>query len=63
VLLTRALFASYVCSSIAMRDYNHAGFVMSMAAPSEQRRPPDHSVCRDMALSWTWLEGCRGNLI
>lgn len=40
-LLMLTLFASYVCSSMAMRYYNHAGFVMSMPAQSEQRRPLD----------------------
>lgn len=40
-LLMLVLFASYVCSSMAMRYYNHAGFVMSMPAQSEQRRPLD----------------------
>jgi uncharacterized membrane protein len=40
-LLMLALFASYVCSSMAMRYYNHAGFVMSMPAQSEQRKPLD----------------------
>jgi len=38
-LLMLVLFASYVCSSTAMRYYNHAGFVMSMPAQSEQRKP------------------------
>jgi hypothetical protein len=38
-LLMLALFASYVCSSMAMRYYNHAGFVMSMPAQSEERKP------------------------
>jgi hypothetical protein len=38
-LLMLALFASYVCSSMAMRYFNHAGFVMSMPADSEHRRP------------------------
>jgi len=40
-LLMLALFASYVCSSMAMRYYNHAGFVMSMPAQSAERRPLD----------------------
>jgi hypothetical protein len=40
-LLMLVLFASYVCSSMAMRYYNHAGFVMSMPAQSEQRKPLD----------------------
>jgi hypothetical protein len=38
-LLMLALFASYVCSSMAMRYFNHAGFVMSMPAGSERRKP------------------------
>lgn len=38
-LLMLVLFASYVCSSMAMRYYNHAGFVMSMPVESEERRP------------------------
>lgn len=38
-LLMLVLFASYVCSSMAMRYYNHAGFVMSMPAQSDERRP------------------------
>lgn len=38
-LLMLALFASYVCSSMAMRYFNHAGFVMSMPAGSDHRRP------------------------
>lgn len=40
-LLMAVLFASYVCSSMAMRYYNHAGFVMSMPAQSERRKPLD----------------------
>ncbi len=38
-LLMLALFASYVCSSMAMRYFNHTGFVMSMPVESEQRKP------------------------
>jgi len=38
-LLMLALFASYVCSAMAMRYFNHAGFVMSMPVQSEQRKP------------------------
>lgn len=45
-MLMLALFASYVCSSMAMRYYNHAGFVMSMPAQSEERKPLD-SVAQD----------------
>ena len=36
-LLMVELFASYVCSSTAMRYFNHAGFVMSMPVGSAQR--------------------------
>lgn len=38
-LLMLALFASYVCSSMAMRYFNHTGFVMSMPVDSEERKP------------------------
>ena len=38
-LLMLALFASYVCSSMSMRYFNHTGFVMSMPVESEQRKP------------------------
>lgn len=41
VLLMLSLFASYVCSAMAMRYYNHAGFVMSMPAQSEPRKALD----------------------
>jgi hypothetical protein len=41
VLLMFSLFASYVCSAMAMRYYNHAGFVMSMPAQSERRKALD----------------------
>jgi uncharacterized membrane protein len=36
-LLMGVLFASYVCSSNAMRYFNHACFVMAMPVGSEQR--------------------------
>jgi hypothetical protein len=36
-LLMFVLFASYVCSSNAMRYFNHACFVMAMPVDSEQR--------------------------
>lgn len=38
ILLMLALFASYVCSSMAMRYFNHVGFVMSMPAGSPARQ-------------------------
>ncbi|MEO8544165.1 MAG: DUF599 domain-containing protein [Burkholderiaceae bacterium] len=37
VLLMVTLFASYVCSAMAMRYYSHAGFVMSMPVASPER--------------------------
>ena len=37
-LLMLALFASYVCSAMAMRYFNHAGFVMSMPVASPERQ-------------------------
>lgn len=39
ILLMLALFASYVCSSMSMRYFNHVGFVMSMPAGSPARQP------------------------
>ncbi len=37
VLLMATLFASYVCSAMAMRFFSHAGFVMSMPVASPER--------------------------
>lgn len=37
-LLMIALFASYVCSAMAMRYFNHAGFVMSIPIASAERK-------------------------
>jgi len=39
VLLMATLFASYVCSAMAMRFFNHAGFVMSMPVAAPERAP------------------------
>ncbi len=38
VLLILVLFASFVCSTMAMRYFNHAGFVMSMPVASPERQ-------------------------
>lgn len=38
-LLVLVLFASYVCSAMAMRYYGHASFVMSMPVGSPARQP------------------------
>jgi len=37
ILLMANLFASYVCSAMAMRYFSHAGFVMSMPVGSPER--------------------------
>lgn len=37
VLLMVTLFASYVCSAMAMRYFSHAGFVMSMPVAAPER--------------------------
>lgn len=37
LLLVATLFASYVCSAMAMRYFNHAGFALSLPVRSEQR--------------------------
>ncbi|MEW6704340.1 MAG: DUF599 domain-containing protein [Pseudomonadota bacterium] len=39
ICLMLVLFASYVCSAMAMRFFNHAGFVMSMPAGAAEREP------------------------
>ncbi|MFM2275044.1 MAG: hypothetical protein RL211_916 [Pseudomonadota bacterium] len=36
-ILVTALFASYICSTMAMRYYGHASFIMSMPVGSAQR--------------------------
>lgn len=36
-MLVMTLFASYVCSAMAMRHYGHASFIMSMPAASPER--------------------------
>lgn len=38
-LLVGVLFASYVCSAMAMRYYGHASFVMSMPVAAPERQP------------------------
>lgn len=37
LLLLSTLFASYVCSAMAMRFYNHAGFALSLPVGSQAR--------------------------
>jgi hypothetical protein len=38
LLLMATLFASFVCSTLSMRYYNHVGFAMSLPAGSPQRQ-------------------------
>jgi hypothetical protein len=38
LILMTALFASLVCSAMAIRYYNHAGYICSMPIGSEERR-------------------------
>lgn len=42
LMLLAALFASYVCSAMAMRYFSHAGFVLSLpvGSPPRDRRSP-----------------------
>lgn len=39
LILMLVLFASFVCSAMAMRFLNHAGFIMSLPAGSAEREP------------------------
>jgi Protein of unknown function, DUF599 len=41
LLLMTVLFASFVCAALAMRLYNHAGFLMAFPVESSQRRALD----------------------
>ena len=38
LLMMAALFASFVCSSLSMRYYNHVGYAMSLPAGSPERQ-------------------------
>ena len=57
LMLLATLFASFVCSTMAMRYYNHAGFVMSLPAKSEQRErrtPMAVDYVRRAGLLYSW---------
>ena len=57
LLLLATLFASYVCSAMAMRYFNHAGFVMSLPVGSEQRKqrePMAADYVRRAGLLYSW---------
>ena len=57
LMLLATLFASFVCSAMAMRYYNHAGFVMSLPAKSEQRErrtPMAIDYVRRAGLLYSW---------
>jgi len=56
-LLVLALFASYVCSAMAMRYYGHASFVMSMPVASPERlslNPAAAEHVRRAGLLYSW---------
>ena len=57
LMLLASLFASFVCSTMAVRYYNHAGFVMSLPAQSEQRErrtPMAIDYVRRAGLLYSW---------
>ena len=57
LMLLATLFASFVSSAMAMRYYNHAGFVMSLPAKSEQRErrtPMAIDYVRRAGLLYSW---------
>ena len=57
LMLLATLFASFVSSTMAMRYYNHAGFVMSLPAKSEQRErrtPMAIDYVRRAGLLYSW---------
>lgn len=57
LLLLATLFASYVCSAMAMRYFNHAGFVMSLpvgSAQRKQREPMAADYVRRAGLLYSW---------
>ena len=57
LLLLATLFASYVCSAMAMRFFNHAGYVMSMPIGSPQRTrhaPMAARYVRRAGLLYSW---------
>ena len=57
LMLLATLFASYVCSAMAMRYFNHAGFAMSLpvgSARRKQREPMAADYVRRAGLLYSW---------
>ena len=57
LLLMLTLFASYVSSAMAMRYFNHAGFIMAMPVESDARRrfnPMAVSYVQRAGLHYSW---------
>lgn len=56
-MLVGTLFASYVCSALAMRHYSHAGFIMSMPVDHPDRpalNPMAANHVRRAGLMYSW---------
>jgi hypothetical protein len=57
LVLMAVLFASLVCSAMAVRYYNHAGFILSMPVESEERHrwgPTAVAYLRRAGLLYSW---------
>ena len=57
LVLMGVLFASLVCSAMAVRYYNHAGFILSMPIESDERRqwgPTAVAYLRRAGLLYSW---------
>ena len=57
LVLMGVLFASLVCSAMAVRYYNHAGFILSMPVESEERKqwgPTAVAYLRRAGLLYSW---------
>jgi hypothetical protein len=57
LILMAVLLASLVCSAMAVRYYNHAGFVLSMPVESEERHrwgPTAVAYLRRAGLLYSW---------
>ena len=57
LVLMGVLFASLVCSAMAVRYYNHAGFILSMPVESDERKqwgPTAVAYLRRAGLLYSW---------
>ena len=57
LVLMGVLFASLVCSAMAVRYYNHAGFILSMPTESDERKqwgPTAVAYLRRAGLLYSW---------